>query len=47
MPTVPREAGKVTVIPPKRNRKAPRDYIRDLYKARHLIGHFFCRLKQF
>lgn len=42
-----REAGKVAVIPPKRNRKQPRDYDRDLYQARHLIENFFCKLKQF
>ena len=41
-----READKVAVIPPKRNRKVPRDYDRDLYAARHLIEHFFCKLKQ-
>ena len=45
--TVLREAGKVAVIPPKRNRKAPREYDRDLYQARHLVEHFFCKLKQF
>ena len=42
-----RRAGKTPVIPSKRNRKNPRDYDRDLYKARHLIENFFCRLKQF
>ncbi len=42
-----REAGKAAVIPPKRNRKEQRDYDRDLYAARHLIEHFFCKLKQF
>ncbi len=42
-----RAAGKVAVIPPKRNRKAPRDYDRDLYAARHLIENFFCKLKQY
>jgi transposase len=42
-----REAGKVAVIPPKRHRTEPRDYDRDLYQARHLIEHFFCKLKQF
>jgi transposase len=41
------QAGKTTVIPPKRNRKAARCYDRHLYKARHLIENFFCRLKQF
>jgi transposase len=41
------ETGKVAVIPPKGNRKAPRLYDEDLYKARHLIENFFARLKQF
>jgi transposase len=36
-----------TVIPPRSNRKNPRDYDRDLYAARHLIENFFCKLKQF
>jgi transposase len=40
-------AGKTAVIPPKVNRKSPRDYDRDLYKARHLIENFFAKLKQF
>ncbi len=42
-----REAGKVAVIPPKRNRKVPREYDADLYAARHLIEHFCCKRKQF
>ena len=41
------EAGKTAVIPPKRGRKNPRPYDKDLYKARHLIENFFCKLKQF
>jgi transposase len=41
------EAGKAAVIPPKGNRKAPRPYDRNLYKARHLIENFFAKLKQF
>jgi transposase len=40
-------AGKSAVIPPKSSRKSQRDYDKDLYKARHLIENFFCRLKQF
>ena len=40
-------AGKTLVIPPKRNRKTRRDYDKDLYKKRHLIENFFCKLKQF
>lgn len=39
--------GKIAVIPSKRNRKEPRYYDKHLYKARHLIENFFCKLKQF
>ena len=42
-----REAGMVAAIPPKRERRDQRDYDRELYRARHLIEHFFCRLKQY
>ena len=42
-----REAGKAAVIPPKRNRTEQRDYDGDLYRARHLIENFFCKLKQY
>jgi len=41
------QAGKTAVIPPKANRTVPRDYDKDLYRARHLIENFFCKLKQF
>src|SRR3954471_21447930 len=37
---------KTAVILPKANRKLPRDFDRDLYKARHLIENFFAKLKQ-
>ena len=40
-------AGKAAVIPPKANRRSPRDFDRHLYKARHLIENFFAKLKQF
>ena len=40
-------AGKVPVIPPVKGRAAKRFYDRELYKERHLIENFFCRLKQF
>ena len=40
-------ASKTTVIPPKSNRKQPRDFDCHLYKERHLIENFFARLKQF
>lgn len=41
------KAGKTAVIPPKANRKQPRPFDAELYKARHLIENFFARLKQF
>jgi transposase len=34
-------AGKSAVIPPRRNRLAPPDFERDLYKERHLVENFF------
>ena len=40
-------AGKKIVIPSKKNRKEPRTLDKELYKARHLIENFFCKLKQF
>ncbi len=43
----PAAAGKAAVIPPKANRRSPRDFDRHLYKARHLIENFFAKLKQF
>lgn len=35
------------MILPKSNRRSPRIYDRELYKARHLVEHFFARRKQF
>jgi transposase len=40
-------AGKSAVIPPRQHRPAPRDFDPELYKVRHLIENFFCKLKQF
>jgi len=40
-------AGKTPVIPPKSNRKTPRTFDKELYKARHLIENFVCKLKEF
>jgi transposase len=40
-------AGKKLVIPPKSNRKVQRIFDREMYKARHLIENFFCKLKQY
>ena len=41
------EASKTAVIPPRTNRRSPRAFDRDLYKARHLIETVFAKLKQF
>ena len=35
------------VIPFKKNRLNPAEFDKILYKARHLIENFFCKLKQF
>ncbi len=40
-------AGKSAVIPPRQHRPTPPPFDRELYKARHLIENFFCKLKQF
>jgi transposase len=40
-------AGKTAVIPPKANRRLPRDYDQYTYQACHLIENFFAKLKQF
>ena len=40
-------AGKTPVIPPKSNRKTQRTFDKEMYKARHLIENFFCKLKEF
>ena len=42
-----RAAEKEIVIPSKRNRKEPRAYDNELYRWRHLIENFFCKLKGF
>jgi len=41
------EAGKNPVIPPKSNRKVERCFDKEMYKARHLMENFFCKLKQY
>ena len=40
-------AGITPVIPPKSNRKTQRLFDKELYKARHLMENFYCRLKQY
>lgn len=40
-------AGKTFVIPQRSTRNIPRPFDKQLYKARHLIENFYCKLKQF
>jgi transposase len=40
-------AGKTLVIPSKSNRKIKRAFDKEMYKARHLMENFYCKLKQF
>jgi transposase len=42
-----KRAKKQVVIPPKSNRKVKRNYDKHIYKMRHLIENFFCKIKQF
>ena len=37
--------GMAAVIPPKKNRKEPREYDKELYKLRHLVENAFLKLK--
>lgn len=41
------ERGSKVVIPPRSNHKAPREYDKEIYKWRHLVENFFCKLKEF
>jgi transposase len=41
------EAHTEAVIPPKSNRIEQREYDEETYKWRHLIEHFFAKLKQY
>jgi len=38
--------GMEIVIPPKRNRREPREYDKELYKLRHLVENAFLVLKR-
>jgi transposase len=41
------EQGSTPVIPPRSNRRRPREYDKHLYKERHLVECFFCKIKEF
>ncbi len=40
-------SGGTPVIPPRNNRKTPRDYDKEIYKERNLVERLFQKLKQF
>ena len=41
------QAGFTPVVPPKHNRKEPRDYDKELYKRRNGVERLFRKLKAF
>ena len=41
------ESGFIPVVPPKKNRKEPWKYDKELYKRRNEIERFFLRIKRF
>ena len=41
------ENGFIPAVPPKKNRKEPWDYDKELYKRRNEVERFFLRLKRF
>ena len=45
--TLAEEQGFVPVVPPKKNRREPWDYNKELYKRRNEVERFFLRLKRF
>ena len=41
------ERGSKVVIPPRSNRKVAREYDKEMYKWRHPVENFFCKLREF
>ena len=41
------ENGFISVVPPKKNRKEPWEYDKELYKQRNEVERYFLRLKRF
>lgn len=41
------QRGFIPVVPPKKNRKEPWEYGKELYKRRNEIERFFLRIKRF
>lgn len=40
-------SGAAAVIPPRSNRKTPRDYDKEIYKERNLVERLFQKLKEY
>lgn len=45
--TLASENGFIPVVPPKKNRKDPWEYDKELYKRRNEVERYFLRLKRF
>ena len=45
--TLGKEHGFNVVVPPKKNRKEPWEYDKELYKQRNEVERYFLRLKRF
>ena len=41
------EQGFIPVVPPKKNRKEPWEYDKEIYKRRNEVERYFLRLKRF
>ena len=41
------DSGFIPVVPPKKNRKTPWEYNKELYKRRNEVERYFRRLKRF
>ena len=45
--TLAQQQGFIPVVPPKKNRKEPWDYDKELYKRRNEVERYFLRIKRF
>ena len=45
--TLAQQQGFIPVVPPKKNRKKPWEYDKELYKRRNEVERYFLRLKVF
>ena len=45
--TLAQQQGFILVVPPKKNRKEPWEYDKELYKRRNEVERYFLRIKRF